>query len=79
MTTVRHGTLSGYRNHGCRCTKCRAASAAYQAEWRARPRDPDSLRHGEASTYCNQGCRCVPCTAASAAYQQAYRQQARAS
>lgn len=31
-----HGTYLGYQGRGCRCTDCRAASAAYQRGRRAR-------------------------------------------
>ena len=31
-----HGTASTYNNWGCRCDLCRAASAAYARELRAR-------------------------------------------
>jgi hypothetical protein len=31
-----HGTLGGYKSHGCRCEHCRAAATKYQREWRAR-------------------------------------------
>lgn len=32
-----HGTLSGYCNHQCRCTACKATYKAYHDEWRRRP------------------------------------------
>ena len=28
----RHGTLTGYKNHGCKCDRCRRANTEYQ--WR---------------------------------------------
>ena len=30
-----HGTASRYKNYGCRCSKCRAANAKAQRDWRA--------------------------------------------
>ena len=34
----RHGTVSAYNNHQCRCPECRAGWAAYQRELRQRKR-----------------------------------------
>lgn len=31
---VPHGTPSGYRNHGCRCTACSQANSTAQRRWR---------------------------------------------
>lgn len=31
---ARHGTVTGYQNHGCRCERCKAAHATYQSERR---------------------------------------------
>lgn len=46
--TIRHGTLSAYKNDRCRCERCRAAQREYMQEWRDRPpspsESPDTLR-----------------------------------
>jgi len=31
-----HGTKTGYDKHKCRCTKCRAANAAWMKSYRVR-------------------------------------------
>lgn len=73
----RHGTENGYNNHGCRCSRCRAAHSKITLEYRRRraarlaPADP---RHGRKSTYLNHACRCDPCRTANAAYSRQYRQ-----
>jgi hypothetical protein len=36
----RHGTLYCYKRLGCRCPQCKAASAAWQREWRKRRATP---------------------------------------
>lgn len=33
---TRHGYLSTYTNHDCRCPACKAAHSAYMAEYKAR-------------------------------------------
>lgn len=33
---IKHGSYRGYQQLGCRCTACRAASAAYQRQRRAK-------------------------------------------
>src|SRR5580693_6668971 len=32
-STMEHGTVSGYKNHRCRCNACRAAWQAYSREY----------------------------------------------
>jgi hypothetical protein len=65
----RHGKPSTYTNHKCRCSKCRAAWAAYVHRAQARRKqalidDPTIAPHGRESTYGNYGCRCADCRAA---------------
>jgi hypothetical protein len=40
---MRHGTLTGYMNHGCRCEECRSAGRAYFQQRRARPQVDEDL------------------------------------
>lgn len=70
-TIVQHGTISTYRNWGCRCVQCRQANtlAVAQARKLMRERlaaDYTIVVHGLNSTYVNWGCRCRPCTDAHA-------------
>jgi hypothetical protein len=55
-----HGTITAYRNHGCRCEECRATQAAYNRRNRATRLDTGSLSHGTRSAY-DAGCRCDEC------------------
>lgn len=66
--TMKHGTASTYRNHGCRCSACREAARAAHADWKATVTSRDALRHDN-STYVNYGCRCETCKAAHSAYE----------
>ena len=34
--TLAHGTAKGYKHKGCRCRRCKAAYATYNARWRTR-------------------------------------------
>ena len=36
---MKHGTLTGYQHHRCRCDRCRAAHAAWSREYRQINRD----------------------------------------
>jgi hypothetical protein len=72
----RHGTINAYKNHGCRCDKCKQAIADYQREYYQKktkgistrkydltpvdPDDPDDPRHGTVNGY-RKGCRCDEC------------------
>lgn len=38
--SIRHGTTTGYRYHGCRCQPCTRAKRLYQRELRAGVRRP---------------------------------------
>jgi hypothetical protein len=77
---VIHGTTTGYRYHGCRCARCRAAHSQANADFqrtetgrryreamRARGEPPPGVPHGY-SGYVNHGCRCETCRAAKAEY-----------
>lgn len=35
LTTLKHGTVTGYATCGCRCSECRAANTRYRAKRRA--------------------------------------------
>ncbi len=66
---MKHGTVGGYTNNGCRCPECRAAQRTYAAQRRALRRQestPENV-HGTENGYTNYGCRCVPCRTAHAA------------
>ena len=61
----RHG-YTGYSNLGCRCSICRDAKRAYQADLRARralalASGEIEAQHGTRTTYQEYGCRCSPC------------------
>jgi hypothetical protein len=65
-TPVRHGTLNGYHNRGCRCPQCREANRlaqrAYRAAWSKRTAAGDpAVPHGMVSGYINWICRCEAC------------------
>lgn len=70
----RHGTNTGYMNHGCRCEPCKEARKAYRAERRANPPKPRATNsaHGTNSRY-TKGCRCDECRAAATAWAKDYR------
>jgi hypothetical protein len=74
MTGIPHGTDSRYNNAGCRCTRCRAAHAAYQRDHRTRMRTVPrkQVPHGTLNGYNNYGCKCDACRAANAARGRAY-------
>lgn len=62
-----HGTLTGYRTHGCRCRHCTAthsrACTADRATRLGKPLPPGDPRHGVYG-YGTYGCRCDTCRAA---------------
>lgn len=71
----RHGTENGYRNWGCRCSRCRTAHAEYTAhevEKRRALRVNDGsgtmiavgIEHGGKWSYRNHRCECGPCRSA---------------
>jgi len=78
---VKHGTESTYKNHGCRCDRCRAA--AVDAVRRRRRAAAQLARahfeatgehyvaavgpHGKQYCYDFRGCRCEPCRGANSA------------
>ena len=44
-TGIKHGTVNGYMNLGCRCQSCRSAHTAYMSTWRrGRTAELHSLR-----------------------------------
>jgi len=42
-----HGTKTGYDKHKCRCTKCRAANAAWMKSYRIRLADMAEVKRLE--------------------------------
>ena len=70
VPTERHGRLSTYKNFGCRCDQCCAATDAVKNRRvlvdgvLVAPVPAD--RHGRVSTYKNDFCRCAPCREAAA-------------
>lgn len=72
----RHGTVNGYKNHYCRCDKCRTAATMCHREWRHRRHlalgDP---RHGTQNGYVNYNCRCPACKEAQAEYMRVRRRK----
>ena len=67
---MKHGTITAYTTHGCRCAKCRGVGTAYKRMLRQRKaRGPiPAWRHGTASCYNEYACRCGPCTDAERVY-----------
>jgi len=61
--SYRHGTLSAYRNHGCRCTRCTDAQAMSSRRNRLSRLSSGRLSHGSRSAY-DAGCRCGQCRSA---------------
>jgi hypothetical protein len=74
----RHGTITAYGYHGCRCARCKAANAAAQQEARDRRQKaisevPPEV-HGSENGYSNYRCRCTACKAAHAVAARAKRE-----
>lgn len=67
---IRHGTVTAYRDYGCRCRRCRNAHAVTTGRTRAaaaaKGLAPDDPRHGTLNGYDHYGCRCPSCKAAKA-------------
>lgn len=66
-----HG-VSGYRNHGCRCTQCKDGNRQAQRRLRQRNEGRTPPTHG-LSGYKNYSCRCEVCTEANREQQRAYQ------
>ena len=60
---LRHGTVNGYVNYGCRCDKCKAASSRRHKQRVEEGLSETDPRHGTESGYLNWGCRCESCKA----------------
>ena len=58
-----HATVTGYRNHGCRCDLCRAVQAAYNRRQRRAQFASGNISHGTRTGY-DVGCRCWKCSEA---------------
>lgn len=70
----RHGKVSTYVNHACRCERCTAANREAMKRYRdklsSRPYDASDHRHGTISGYKYLACKCERCI-------EAYRSQRR--
>lgn len=64
---MEHGTVTGYRNHGCRCADCRKAHAEANRRNREDRLASGRLNHGTRSAL-DAGCRCVACKATKATH-----------
>jgi hypothetical protein len=60
MSALKHGTITAYRNHGCRCDECRAVQREYVYRNRRARAAEGRLNHGTRSAY-DAGCRCDDC------------------
>jgi hypothetical protein len=90
---VRHGTYNGYKNHGCRCDRCRTANTVaqrdYKRAWYRRQGHPTRAEylesigqqrggtHGRIGTY-NNGCRCEQCRRVATQLRSHYRARQKA-
>lgn len=82
---MKHGTPSGYVNHGCRCAECRnrnrtRCGANRKARWAERILIDSKLvhpnaSHGTTNGYLNYGCRCGPCYAAGSQRNREHRER----
>lgn len=73
--TIKHGTVSGYSYHKCRCDQCRAASTEYRRKRRQRGINADSpITHGTLTGY-DLGCRCDPCRHGKSVYLAEWRKR----
>lgn len=63
--TFSHGTLYGYRKHGCRCDLCTVKNKEAKQRQRNKRKKtrsiPPDAEHGRAHTYREYGCRCNLC------------------
>lgn len=68
----RHGAVTAYGYHGCRCDRCKAANTAAQQAARNRRAAAAAFEqiprqvHGTENGYSNYRCRCDRCKAAHA-------------
>lgn len=59
---MKHGTISGYQHHKCRCTDCCNAKREYEKNRIQKPKFvyPKPLEHGTSEAY-SFGCTCDLC------------------
>lgn len=69
---IRHGVISGYTYHRCRCADCTEAARVHVKRWMAKL-DPADAPHGTRNGYISYRCRCAACTAANTAYMRKWR------
>jgi hypothetical protein len=88
MPSIKHGTVTGYTTHRCRCQDCLLAMRVCLREHRARRFAARQLiggrliavdveEHGTNTAYANAGCRCVSCTVAHREYLRSWRRRVR--
>lgn len=81
---ITHGTISGYKHYGCRCTLCKIAVKEAEREWRHKRRTgfvfvgPKPITHGTPAAFNYHGCRCDICVAFIRAYRKKQREKERA-
>lgn len=69
-----HGTWNAYVNHGCRCERCKKASAKHRRDLREKKKlavqseESGSIPHGTRSGYAYHLCRCDACKTAHSDY-----------
>lgn len=76
----KHGTVSEYNNHGCRCDLCREANKSYRRARRLSYKENKNRipRHGTRNEYSNYGCRCEECRKAYSDIQKRHKESRRA-
>lgn len=76
----RHGTVSEYSNHGCRCDHCREANKKYRAERKKinLSKSTRQKRHGTRDEYSRYDCRCDACVEANREYTQTWLRKRKA-
>lgn len=77
---MKHGTISGYQYHKCRCTDCRNAKRKYEKKLKLKKLEgipeligPKPIQHGTHNAYTNRKCRCEICSAFMRGYQFGYK------
>lgn len=69
--SIRHGSLTAYQDHKCRCLDCQENKRGYErraAQVRTRLGVPQGVEHGTKYTYTYYRCRCEPCKEARRSY-----------
>lgn len=76
---MKHGTISGYQHHKCRCTDCCNAKREYEKKLKLKKLEgipelvgPKPIQHGTHNAYTNRKCRCEICSAFMRGYRMGY-------